>query len=477
MIAYPFSLSDRLISNVLDNLGVGVSLIDHNGNILYSNNIILQFLKCSRNEYAKRYSNVDQILTDGTLDRSFSAEVVKTKRPASGCQKIWDKEGELLTLYTNYVPIFDAEGDVSYAVGVLQPVEQLKRAYFQAVNFLEICSNNIYLPSKAPQSVNLIYQSAEMRRIVEYIGNISITDATILIQGESGTGKDVIANLIHDTSNRRNQKMIRLNCASVPANLFESELFGYERGAFTGAATGGKIGLIEEADGGTLFLDEINSLPLELQSKLLRTLEEKVIQKVGSNKQKRVNFRLIAATNADLMECVRNHTFRMDLFFRLNVVSIEVPPLRVRKDDIEPLTRHFLKQFCLKYNRQKIFSPAVFERLCQYNWPGNVRELRNFVERMVLMTDASTVEIKNFPDNFISEDQGTEEISHDHTPDTYIHYLKPGLTLSENMDFYEKRILLEALKRHGSPGRAAAALGINQSTMSRKIAKYGLGRW
>ena len=271
--------------------------------------------------------------------------------------------------------------------------------------------------------------------------------------------------------------MVRLNCASVPANLFESELFGYERGAFTGAMAGGKRGLIEEASGGTLFLDEINSMPLELQSKLLRTLEEKSIQKVGSNKQKQVDFRLIAATNADLMECVRKHTFRMDLFFRLNVVSITAPPLRERKDDIDPLVQHFLSHFCVKYSREKTFAPSVMERLHQYDWPGNVRELRNFVERVVLMTDASTVEIKNFPDNFLYAGPNEEEVILKPALGNHGPYLMEGLSLTENMEFYEKKILLETLKIHHSPSRAATALGINQSTMSRKITKYGLRKW
>ena len=269
--------------------------------------------------------------------------------------------------------------------------------------------------------------------------------------------------------------MITVNCAAIPADLFEAELFGYESGAFTGAAKGGKKGLIEEANGGTLFLDEINSMPLVLQSKLLRTLEEKTIQHVGSTKQIPIDFRLIAASNKNLMDCVRNNTFRMDLYFRLNVASLEIPALRERPEDIPSLVERFANECTERYERQKLFSPQALEQLKAYHWPGNVRELRNLIERIFLITDPAQVEINTIADSFFSSRETADTKKSQAASD--ISYLIPNLTFEENLEYYERRLLKEALEEYHSPKAVEEKLGISHATLFRKLNKYNLKRY
>ena len=235
--------------------------------------------------------------------------------------------------------------------------------------------------------------------------NVAALDSTVLLYGESGSGKEVLAHYIYDHSDRSEKPLITVNCAAFPENLIEAELFGYEKGSFTGAS---KMGLVEAADEGTLFLDEINSLPINVQGKLLRTLEEKSIQRIGSTKTKKVDFRLIAATNRNLQKLVEQGKFREDLYYRIQVIPLTIPPVRNRKEDIIPLCLHFLHYFGQKYNLQKEFSDSVLETLQHYSWPGNVRELRNFVERMVVMTPRATKMISQIPDGFLDIDSDND---------------------------------------------------------------------
>lgn len=225
---------------------------------------------------------------------------------------------------------------------------------------------------------------------------IADTDASVLITGDSGTGKEVVARYIHKSGNRKNNAFVVINCASLPENLLEVELFGYEKGAFTGA-TSTKIGLFEQADQGTLFLDEINSMSLSLQGKLLRAIETKRIRHIGSNQDKKVDFRLLVATNEKLEDLIKARLFRRDLYYSVNAVPIWIPPLRERREDIIPLALKFLQSFCSKNQMDKCFSPQMLDRMREYSWPGNVRELKNLVERSVLMSMEHQVNIPDIP--------------------------------------------------------------------------------
>ena len=253
-------------------------------------------------------------------------------------------------------------------------------------------------------NVKKIYTTRFGGNQVQALSNINFSvekGEYVAIMGESGSGKEVLAHYIYEHSERCDKPMITVNCAAFPENLIEAELFGYEKGSFTGAAKDGKIGLVEAADGGTLFLDEINSLPINVQGKLLRTLEEKSIRRIGSTKTKKVNFRLIAATNRNLQKLVEQGQFREDLYYRIQVIPLTIPPLHNRKEDIIPLCLHFLHYFGKKYNLQKEFSDSVLDAVQRYSWPGNVRELHNFVERMVVMTPRATRMISQIPDGLL----------------------------------------------------------------------------
>lgn len=264
--------------------------------------------------------------------------------------------------------------------------------------------------------------------------------------------------------------MITVNCAAFSENLIESELFGYEKGSFTGANKEGKMGLVEAADGGTLFLDEINSLPLSIQGKILRTLEEKSIQRVGSTKTKKVDFRLIAATNRNLTEMVHDGTFREDLYYRLQVIPLTIPPVRERQEDIVPLCLHFLHHFCIKYNLQKNLSEQVLETLKNYDWPGNVREIRNFAERIVVMTPKAVKEINCIPPEILESHAGTLE--REALPDTPTQisvrrsYTNQSLTKDEVMH------ALEVCRGHRE--QTAQYLGISKRKLQYMIKEYHL---
>ena len=240
------------------------------------------------------------------------------------------------------------------------------------------------------RNINMLH----IREMAEDIGKI---DAAVMITGESGTGKEVIADIIHKSSRRREAPFVKVNCAAIPETLMESEFFGYEQGAFTGAGGNGKIGLFELADGGTLFLDEVGELSIPIQSKLLRVLQDKEVRRVGGEKSISVDIRIIAATNRDLKAEVAKGTFRKDLYYRLFVVPIALPPLRERKEDIELLTKHFLDIFNKQYNMKKTIGPEAMEIMERYQWPGNVRELRNVVERLVVSgagNDISRIQVE-----------------------------------------------------------------------------------
>lgn len=310
---------------------------------------------------------------------------------------------------------------------------------------------------------DVIYKSKDMEDIVALAEKIAGSDATVLIQGESGVGKDIIAKLIHRCSLRKDKPFIKINCASIPENLMETELFGYEKGAFTGASENGKSGIFELANGGVLFLDEVGTIPIYLQPKLLRAIQEKEIIRVGGASYTPLDIRIIAATNIDLKAAIRNNTFREDLFYRLNVVPIMIPPLRKRKDDICPLAEHFLKVFNKKYNTTKKMDDQAMGALLHYRWPGNVRELENIVERLVITSRS----------DIITSLEVTNQFSEADTEDLFFEDNLPQ-GLKGAVDRYEKKLIIENMKYYSRSQELADALKINKSTLTRKMKRYGI---
>lgn len=311
----------------------------------------------------------------------------------------------------------------------------------------------------------IIGECPKIRALRQLIQTVAPTNATVLILGESGTGKELIAGALHALSNRRDRPYVRINCAAIPDTLLESELFGHEKGAFTGALRQ-KIGRVEEADGGTIFLDEIGDMSRPLQAKLLRFLEDGTFTRVGGNQELRVDVRLIAATNRDIVQAIRNDQFREDLFHRLNVVQFQPPPLRERGNDILLLAEHFLALYAKSMNKQITgISPAAQRKLLAHHWPGNVRELRNVIERAVILETSNTIQPENVPD-FLVENRLQK------TP------LAPGLgrvSLDEMIDNYQRELILSALRENNNNlTKTAEYLNISRNQLRYRMVSLGI---
>ncbi len=310
----------------------------------------------------------------------------------------------------------------------------------------------------------MIGRSSAMREVFDAIERVAPTDATILVRGETGTGKELVARVVHALSQRREQPFVAVNCAALPESLVESEMFGHERGAYTGAQAR-RLGRFERADGGTLFIDEVGNMPEAVQVKLLRVLQERTFERVGGTETLHVDIRLIAATNLDLEGAMATGQFREDLFYRLNVVPITLPPLRERREDIQLLVEHLLPLFQRRLGKEGIkLSASMLERLRAYDWPGNVRELMNVIERVVALTPSGGV--ADFPD--IRMRAPRQRL-------TAMIPEKPSASLKEMVSDFEKRVIAQSLERHGgNRSRAARELGITRQGLSVKIKKYGL---
>lgn len=311
----------------------------------------------------------------------------------------------------------------------------------------------------------VIGRSQSIENLISFAKKISVTDATVLLRGESGTGKELLARAIHQNSPRHMNPFIIVNCGAIPSNLFESELFGYEGGAFTGADRKGKPGMFELANGGTIFLDEVGELPIEMQVKLLRVLQEGNFYRIGGSEPVQVNVRVLAATHRDLETMISRRQFREDLYYRLNVVSLEIPPLRERKEDIPELVHLFLQEFCQKYDKSiKRVEPAVMTSFLDYTWPGNIRELKNALERLVVLTDGEIIDEQSLPENL--------------RRNTYISLVTSPVAQGKLMNVAveaEKQLILKTLQQvRGNRSEAARVLGIPRSTLYYKLRQLGI---
>ena len=399
---------------------------------------------------------IDLVITDVRMPKLNGIELLKEVKKRS--------PSTLVVVITAYGTIENAveamkNGACDYITKPLSP-EQIKLTIQKASQHKNLLNENRYLRSEVSQRYNfeqLIGRSPQMRRVYEMIDRVAPTNATVLIQGESGTGKELVARAIHYRSPRKDKPFVKVNCAALPEDLLESELFGHERGAFTGAVSK-REGRFELADRGTLLLDEISETSPAFQAKLLRVLQEQEFERVGGSKTIKVDVRVIATTNKDLKQAIREGKFREDLYYRLNVLPIYLPPLRERKEDIPLLVQHFLE----KYSRQnglriKSLSKKCLDMMMQYEWPGNVRELENVIERAVVMSEGETI----FPEN-ISLSSPVQKMSLSFPEE---------ITLEE----MEKRLILHTLQRTGgNRTEAAKILGISVRTVRNKLKKYGM---
>ncbi len=346
-------------------------------------------------------------------------------------------------------------------------VEHLKVQVAKALEKNKLLVENIYLREQLRGRYrfdNIIGTSPSMQQVFRRMEKIVGTDSTILILGESGTGKELVAKAIHFNGPRKDKPYVAINCGAIPSELLESELFGHVKGSFTGAVAD-KAGKFEVANGGTVFLDEIGTMPLHLQTKLLRVLQEQEIERVGSSRTIKLDVRVISATNADLEEEVRRGRFRDDLFYRLNVIPIELPPLRERREDISMLVRHFLQKICPEMRRQILtVAPSAMRALEAYDWPGNVREMENVIERIVALTDGDRIEPSDLPD-------GIGRVAVEGHLDLYApRVTSDGVDMPHVIEGIERRLISEALELgKGVKARAARLLGINRTTLVEKI--------
>ncbi len=359
--------------------------------------------------------------------------------------------------------------------------DELLSVVRRALDGIRLAAENERLAGELALSRSMVFGSAEMDRLAILVARVAPRDTTVLITGESGTGKERVAEAIVRASGRADKPYVRFNCAALSAELAEAELFGHAKGAFTGAHRA-RRGLFREADGGTLLLDEVGELSLSTQAKLLRVLQEGEVRAVGEELPRRVDVRIVAATHRDLEALVREGRFREDLYYRLNVVALRVPPLRDRPGDIPRLARHFLSRFAERFGITNLGMPeGLVERLLQYSWPGNVRELENALESLVVLSPPGELELELLPPSpekpgsaqtGAQAERSTQSPSLDGSLGSSI-----GLTLKQRMDAYERGLVVEALRQAGhNRSHAAAALGISRVTLHDKIRKYGIAQ-
>ena len=385
------NLNSEELNNLLDCIEDGIFLIDKNGIIVGLNKVSAELTNVPKKDMIGR--NVYELINKGVFDaeETCSIEALESGKTVSKIQQGIKGQRNILSTATPY----KVKGNTEYVIVTERDISNISRLKSKLDKQIESMrkyqAEIVHYRNQNLSFGDVIFKSEVMQKLVTTAVRIASNDASVLIQGESGTGKEVIANLIQKNSHRSEQPYIKINCSTIPENLIESEFYGYEKGAFTGALEKGKLGFFELADKGTLFLDEIDTMPISMQSKLLRVLQENEFFRVGGSKMKKVDVRIIAATNSNLKKLIETEKFRKDLFYRLNVIPLKVPGLKDRADDIIPLAEFFLDKFNKKYSYSKSLDISAIKVLTHYSWPGNVRELENFIERLVVSIEEDNI--------------------------------------------------------------------------------------
>jgi PAS domain S-box-containing protein len=396
---------------------------------------------------------------------SAALEAIKNREPVSLLQE--NRHGR--KLISSATPVFDDVGELIRVVVSERDITETDRLQRQLEEQQAIGDQYrhqvLELQQEQLESQPVVARSLCMVKALKQAFKVSEVDSTILLLGETGVGKGLFADLIHKNSRHSEQPIIKINCGAIPENLIEAELFGYEKGAFTGAV-GSKPGHLELADGGIIFLDEIAELPLSSQVKLLRFMEDGEITRLGSTQSRRVNVRILAATNRDLQQMVDAGTFRLDLYYRLSVIPLQIPALRERQECLTPLIRSYIDHFAKRTGREKRLTAAALDVLTGYSYPGNVRELMNICERLVVMSDTDLLDVIDLPQSVISGSENNFDLLHGNWP--------AEMSMAQILETVERRVLLDASKRHHKQQQIAAALGMSQPTVARKLHKYGI---
>lgn len=441
----------------------GILISDNLGNVIYLNKAYEETTGLTKDMMLNK--NLKDLLEQGLFNKSVSLHVLEHNESISIIHKY--VSGKIALTTGN--PVYDENKNI---IGVIcntrntTELNNLKTELYKTKELTKKYSEEIKILRKIALShENYIYNSKVMEETIKLALKVASYDATVLISGESGTGKEVLAKIIHNESPRKEGPFIKVNCAAIPKDLFESELFGYMEGSFTGASKEGKPGMFELANGGTILLDEIGELPLDVQSKLLRVLQEREVLRIGANKPIPLDVRVLSATNRDLEKDVEEGEFREDLFFRLNVIPINIPPLRDRSEDVPQLIQFFLEKLNKKYKKIISIKEETINVLKSYSWPGNVRELENLVEYLFIMSTTDEIDVEQLPPKII-----TEQIENNF----HNNLIKGESKLTYMVDLYERTLIESTLKNYTSIRQASKALGIHYSTLSRKVKKYGL---
>lgn len=452
------SSQQYLYNEMLNKLKDGIYITDEEGITTYVNDAFLNLSGLSREQIIGK--SVYELKKYNILPNSCCAKVIETMGPVSTINNYYKGQRCLVS----GSPIFDENGRLKKTIAVIRDVSELDVLMKNITKEKNLFINehdefNIKLKGDNKEPIN---NNEKMKSIYNKAKKIANVDSTVLILGETGVGKDFIATYIYNSSKYNKGKFVKINCSAVPEHLLESEFFGYEEGAFTGAQKGGKKGLFEEANGGILYLDEIGDMPYTLQVKLLSAINDRMFYRIGGTVPVEFNARIIAATNVDLKQLVEDKKFRADLYYRLNVVSFIIPPLRQRKEDIIPLTHQFIEYYNNKYGKNCYFTTGCLENFLVYQWPGNIRELKNIIERLVLMADAASIDNSLFREQLMVND----------VSDNNNRFFSDNKTLKDKLDEYEKEIIETTLASSKNMKEASARLGIDLSTLVRKKQKY-----
>ncbi|MCO1600787.1 sigma-54 interaction domain-containing protein [Desulfosporosinus nitroreducens] len=446
----------ELLFHILDNIHDVVLVIDSDTTIVYANEAYAKILGVPVAKVLGR--RLDKI-----EPKAAAIEILRTGKPTSGADYL-DSLG--IDVVGSSFPLYNGDsiiGCVSTFKNITEVVE-LNRELQQTKGLADYLKEQLEQWEQLPLSFKeYVGQNRNVKETLVLAAKVARTDSTVLIRGESGVGKEVLARAVHNSSRRKDMPLIKVNCAAIPEDLIESELFGYEDGAFTGAKKGGKLGKFELAHSGTIFLDEIGDMSYTMQAKLLRVLQEKEFERVGGTKPIKVNIRVIAATNRDLESMIKQGTFRRDLYYRLNIVPLNLTPLRERKDDILALAKTFLGQFAREVGHELILSPQVVGFFQDYDWPGNIRELQNVLEHASIVCNGMIIEMYHLPAQLI--------------PSTFDQYdnTKDSSSVKEIIASVERELILSALVTHkNNRTKAMEALGFSRRVFYDKLRRYGI---
>jgi len=467
---------------ILDSIEDGVFIADRDGYALKANAAYEQLTGISKAELIGK--NVEELKKAGLFNIApITPEIVATGQPASSIQVTRDNR----SMTIDGKPIRDPDGTVSLVVLYARDITlmaRMRERISRQQELIETYQHQMdFFIREGGGVTSFIAENSAMKRLMDMLRRIAATDAVALVLGETGVGKELFARMIHEASPRREKPFVKVDCASIPENLIESELFGYAPGAFTGAHPKGRVGFFEMADGGTIFLDEIGEMPLLLQSKLLRVLQDRELTPVGSSKSRKTNVRVIAATNRNLEAEAKAGSFRSDLFFRLRVAVLEIPPLRDRPDDILPLARMFLQRFGARYRKRTTLTLESERILAHYNWPGNVRELENLIEGLLITCDNGSIASDDLPTAMrVTECPLAAGAPAGIAPSPGQGAAGPEQALPESdwerpykdvVSTFERVYLERAIEHFGSVGEAAKRLGLDRTTIFRKLKRAG----